>query len=412
MLKKTVKFNFDAECVNAFEVLKKELVAYPVLRLYNPLAETQLHTDASSVGLGAILLQKQTTGEWAPVAYYSQATNKAEANYHSFELEMLAVTKAIERFHIYLCGLEFTVITDCNALAYAVNKANINPRIARWTLQLQNYKFKVQHRSGGRMTHVDALSRQIGYIDSLPLERELQYKQLQDNRLKNITEKLEFEDDNKFQLIEGLLYTRDSGRPHFVVSDTMVNNIIRIHHDEMAHCGTEKTFQGIYATYWFPTMRKRIRDYIDNCVTCLMADAATHSKEGEMQIDVNPTIPCEIIHIDHFGPLEPIEDGHRHIFVAVDAYTRFTWLFSVKSTGTREAIKHLETIFGIFGRPKIIVTDRGTAFTSNEFIAFVEKLKIQQRKVAVASPWANGLVERVNRFLKSSLKKAIDTADD
>lgn len=311
-----------------------------------------------------------------------------------------------------MCGLEFTVVTDCNALAYAINKANINPRIARWTLQLQNYKFKVQHRSSGRMTHVDALSRQIGYIDSLPLERELQYKQLQNSKLKNIAEKLECEDDDKFQLIEGLLYTKDSDCPRFVVPDTMVNNIIRIHYDEMAHCGTEKTYQEIHAAYWFPTMWKQIRDYIDNCITCLTADAATHSKEGEMQIDVNPTMPCEMLYIDHFGPLEPTEDGYRHILVAVDAYTRFTWLFSVKSTGTREAIKHLEMIFGIFGRPKVVVTDRGTAFTSNEFVAFVEKLKIQHRKVAVASPWANGLVEKVNRFLKSSLKKAVDTADN
>jgi len=80
LLKITVKFNSDTECENAFETLKKELVAYPVLWLYNPLAERQLHTDTSSVGLGAILLQKQTTGKWALVAYYNQATNKAEAN--------------------------------------------------------------------------------------------------------------------------------------------------------------------------------------------------------------------------------------------------------------------------------------------------------------------------------------------
>jgi len=67
------------------------------------------------------------------VAYFSRATNSAEIKY-SYELEMLAIVKAIDRFHIYLYGLTFTVVIDCNTLVYAINKANLNPRIARWTL--------------------------------------------------------------------------------------------------------------------------------------------------------------------------------------------------------------------------------------------------------------------------------------
>lgn len=136
LLRKSIKFKFDDSCINAFENLKKELTAYPVLRLYTPHAETELHTDASSQALAGILLQKQPEGIWAPIAFFSQATNKADESYHSFELEMLAVVKAMERFHIYLYGLNFTVVTDCHALTYALNKANLNPRIARWTLRL------------------------------------------------------------------------------------------------------------------------------------------------------------------------------------------------------------------------------------------------------------------------------------
>jgi len=130
LLKKSVEFNFDKHCISAFELLKKELFSYPVLHLYNPTAPTELHTDASSHGLGAILFQKQSDNNWAPIAYFSQTTNKAEINYHSFELEMLAIVRAIERFHIYLYSVNFTIVTDCNALVYAVNKANLNPRIA------------------------------------------------------------------------------------------------------------------------------------------------------------------------------------------------------------------------------------------------------------------------------------------
>jgi hypothetical protein len=106
-----------------------------------------------------MLLQKQAESHWSPIAYFSQTTNQAESRYHSFELEMLAIVRTVERFHIYLYGITFTIVTDC-ALVYAVNKANLNPRIARWTLALQNYTFKMAHRPGSRMAHVDALSRQ------------------------------------------------------------------------------------------------------------------------------------------------------------------------------------------------------------------------------------------------------------
>lgn len=139
----------------------------------------ELHTDASAIAVAGILLQKQNSGQWTPVAFFSQSTNKAEAKYHSFELEMLAIIKSIERFHIYLYGIEFTVVTDCNALVFAIDKANLNPRIARWTLKLQNYQFRIIHREGRRMLHVDALSRIAAHIDSFPLEKELQFKQLQ-----------------------------------------------------------------------------------------------------------------------------------------------------------------------------------------------------------------------------------------
>lgn len=111
LLKKTVEFNFDSKCNTAFETLKKELTSYPVLHIYSPAAPTELHTDASAQGIGGILLQKQSKGDLAPIAYYSQLTNKVEANYHSFELQMLAIVRSIERFHIYLYGIEFTVVT-------------------------------------------------------------------------------------------------------------------------------------------------------------------------------------------------------------------------------------------------------------------------------------------------------------
>lgn len=171
---------------------------------------------------------------------------------------MLAIVRAIERFHIYLYGLDFTVVTDCNALTYAVNKANLNLRIARWTQSLQNYRFDVKHRSSNKMLHVDALSRVINYIDTLSLERELEVRQLQDPRLQAIATELEFGVNEKFEFFDGLVYRKAEDRLRFAVPESMVVSVIRAHHDDMAHCGFKKTLRGIMNTYWFPSMRRCI----------------------------------------------------------------------------------------------------------------------------------------------------------
>lgn len=89
---------------------------------------------------------------------------------------MLAVVRSIERFHIYLYGIDFTVVTDYHALVFALSKANLNPRIARWTLRLQNYTFNIMHRTDKQMMHVDALSRIVCLVDTIPIDKVLELK--------------------------------------------------------------------------------------------------------------------------------------------------------------------------------------------------------------------------------------------
>lgn len=63
------------------------------------------------------------------------------------------------------------------------------------------------------------------------------------------------------------------------------------------------------STYWFPSLRKRVQRYIDNCLICLLANSSSNSKEGEMQLTDNPTEPFQVVHIDHFGPISESEKG-------------------------------------------------------------------------------------------------------
>lgn len=139
-----------------------------------------------------------------------------------------------------------------------------------------------------------------------------------------------------------------------------------------------------------------------------MANISTNTQEGEMQITVTPSNPFDIVHTDHFGPLTELNEGFKHIPVLIDAFTRFTWFFAVKSTTTKEIIKHFFVLFHNFGNPNLLISDRRTAFTSQEFTEFLQNRNIRHRLIAVATSQANSLIERVNKFLKSSLRKIVE----
>jgi hypothetical protein len=87
----------------------------PVLTLFGPKLHTELHTDANHIGYGAVLLQKHND-QLNPVAYFSRLTEGYESKYHSYELETVAVVNAVKHFRHYLLGVEFVLVTDCNAL--------------------------------------------------------------------------------------------------------------------------------------------------------------------------------------------------------------------------------------------------------------------------------------------------------
>ncbi|KAJ8919080.1 hypothetical protein NQ315_012065 [Exocentrus adspersus] len=142
-----------------------------------------VHTDASKIGIGGILLQVQENGELKPVQYFSRATTKQEQVYHSYELETLAVVCSMKKFRIYLIGIEFKVITDCNALRTTLTKRDLIPRIGRWWLTTQEFNFSIEYRAGSKMNHVDALSRNPtpGSSSDQTMEAELLHVEVTDS---------------------------------------------------------------------------------------------------------------------------------------------------------------------------------------------------------------------------------------
>lgn len=252
LVRKNMPFKFGPEENHAVETLKQLLSSHLILAIYSPTLETELHCDASASGFGAILLQKQRDKTFRPVFYFSKRTTAAESRYHSFELECLAVIYAIKRFHIYLAGIPFKIVTDCDSFRLTLSKQTVNPRIYRWVLFLKQYAYEIVHRSGTRMGHVDALSRchSVLILEANSFEQILSIQQDRDANIVKIRDKLKASEDKYFELRESLVYRKNKNQKLlFYIPASMEINVIRICHDDIGHVGIDKVIDNIYKVY-------------------------------------------------------------------------------------------------------------------------------------------------------------------
>ena len=113
-------------------------------------ALTRLTTDASPVGIGAILEQKQEDETYRPIYYASRKLSNVEQRYSQFEREALAVRWACQKFHLYLYGIKFEICKDHNPLVTVLGSQSKAPsaRIERWLLYLQQFQYKLTHIQG------------------------------------------------------------------------------------------------------------------------------------------------------------------------------------------------------------------------------------------------------------------------
>ena len=148
----------SSDLFDEFMYIKDALCVIPSLTLPVPTDEFLLQTDASGVGLGAVLSVIREKEE-LPVAFYSRKLLPRERTYSASELEGLAVVSAVDHFQPYLVTHPFIVETDHQALTFLSSAQYRNSRIARWALKLQMYSFSIRYRKGVLHVNADALSR-------------------------------------------------------------------------------------------------------------------------------------------------------------------------------------------------------------------------------------------------------------
>ncbi|XP_076946738.1 uncharacterized protein LOC143618387 [Bidens hawaiensis] len=158
LLEKDVAFDFDADCLKAFEFLKGQLVNAPILVAPDWSLPFELMCDASDFAVGAVLGQRKDK-HFHPIYYASKTLNDAQENYTTTEKEFLAVVFAFDKFRSYLVLSKTIVYTDHAALRYLFAKKDAKPRLIRWILLLSEFNIEIRDKKGAENVVADHLSR-------------------------------------------------------------------------------------------------------------------------------------------------------------------------------------------------------------------------------------------------------------
>lgn len=251
-----VPYVWSSEQQEAFTELRQRLHNPPVLAHFDEDAATEIHTDASNVGLGAVLVQHQQ-GEEKVIAYASRTLSRAESNYSTSEKECLAVVWATMKFRPYLYGRKFKVVTDHHALCWLASLRDPSGRLARWSLRMQEFDYSIVYKSGRKHEDADTLSRSpvelahdstdedahfLGIISS----SDLKARQRADPDLKTVIDHLEGFDSTVSRLFaknlssfctrDGILYKKSAGNSDraylLVIPADLRDEILHACHDE------------------------------------------------------------------------------------------------------------------------------------------------------------------------------------
>ncbi|CAE1261906.1 unnamed protein product [Acanthosepion pharaonis] len=163
LLHKDSDFQWEPHHQKVFRDLKSEVSETSLLHYFDPKLPIYMHCDASIRGIGASMLQPDADGNLSPVTYASKSLTQTEQRYACIEL--LAIVFGTQRFHTYLNGHNFQVVTDHKPLTMIINKPLIQPLI-----QLQGYNFRLTYNKGSDNILADGLLRLPSSGNSDPIE--------------------------------------------------------------------------------------------------------------------------------------------------------------------------------------------------------------------------------------------------
>ena len=441
LTKKNMPFQWTDGCESAFSQLKAALSTSPVLVYprFGPGHSFILETDASTVGLGAVLSQMQDDGTVHPIAYASRSVDKHEKNYGISELETLGLVWAVRYFRPYLLGHPCTVYTDHAACLAILNTPRPSGKLARWALTIQEMDITIKHKAGKRNTNADVLSRSppvesrtsiinvsehSSHPPTLPDLEEVRRLQREDSHCSELTAYLTnrvLPDDElthrrivleskQFQVVDGVLYHENPAFPDrscVVVPEPLRHTLLKESHCGRfaGHLSEKKVYDRLRRHVWWRGMRNDVHKFCRACLECA-------SWKGGRRTCRPPLQPIPVGGAFHRVAVDILQlpitaSGNRYVAVFMDYLTKWPEAFAIPDQKADTIAKlFVEQIICRHGIPEELLSDRGTNFLSSVIQEVCQLLNIKKINTSGYHPQTDGLVEKFNSTLIQMIAKS------
>ena len=406
--------------LNDFHQINRQLANASLL--YHPRLDTTLtlHTDASSVGVGAVLNQLNPDLEQLePLFFFSKKLDQNWKDHPIYQKELEAAFLAVKRLNKFLIGQKTILYTDNQALFKALNNPKEqSPVDVRKMMFITQYIDEVRYVSGTDNVIADALSRlecdQIT-LNAMRLDAKIDYKFLFESQQKDQFLRSQSDNDKyKYKLIQAddqeyrMAFFVSSGFKELIYVPLSAREMIMSAYHKLFHPGYKSTSRLIAQAFYWNTLNTDVRQFVKHCLDCQQAKTTRKNQIPPSRISV-PDQRFKQIHMDLVGPLPPV-DGCRYIMTFIDRFSRFTVAQPVDSIDTMSVWSTLvNSWIKYFGCPQRVTTDRGRQFDNPLFRSLCKNFNIKLNHTTSYHPQSNGIVEREHRKLKNSLRSLRDS---
>ncbi len=456
LTRKNSKFVWSDTCQSIFAQLKDHLTQAPILIFPNFQQQFVLTTDASNDGISAILSQV-TNGQEQVIEYASRPFKSAELNYCATAKECLGLIWGIHHFRSYLLHTKFLAHTDHQALEYVKTYKDLNSRMGRWYMTLQEYDFDVKHKPGKLIPHADALSRSVLLIGTsqtpiinasliphegfgkvlsieglpptvnniLPEIEEFKKEQQKDSSLNMYKVYADTKTEQKRQRFyyDKYLLFRDwidnvrtkSTIKQLIVPTTLREIIVKQFHEELmgGHFGSDKTLAALKMRFWWPGMNEDVAYWIRTCQDCESRKTPKYvRKAGLLQPIPVASRPFERIGMDFMGRLKTTTNGNSYILVIVDYLSKWGEAFATSDQQAETVAKiFVEKIVCKFGIPKNVVSDRAKDFIGDVMTSVYKLLNIHKAPATADHQQTDGQAENLNKTFIDQLSHHVSSSN-
>jgi len=410
LLRKDTK-GWTEEATHAFNHLKVLMTSAPVLALPDFTKAFVVETDASSTGIGAILLQ-----EGHPIAFISKSLGAKQQTLSIYEREMMAILHAVTKRKHYLWGRHFHIRTDHISLKYLLHQKLTTPAQHLWVVKLLGYDYDIEYKQGRENVPADALSR----IPSHELFA-LTTSTISTSLMEEI--RSSYHNDPMIQTIIKDLQGSADSHPHYawvhdhlnrkgkvVVGHNMAlrSQIISLFHNSAVggHSGmtvTSKTVGSLF--YLLKGQQKHIRQHVRECIVCQRNKHENVASPGLLQPLPIPIAPFIDISMDFVEGL-PKSEGKDVIMVIVDRFSKYAHCVALNHPYAAPTIARafMDNIYKLHGTPASITSDRDPVFLSRFWKELFNNQGVNLHHSTAYHPQTDGQTEVVNKCIEHYLR--------